>query len=230
MTASTMEVATGEAVVPFYIVCDESGSMGGNGGIDAINQGLPELHATIAADPLVSDKCRIGLISFSDTADVLLPIARLSDVASMPGMKSRSVTNYGRAFDLLKTVIADDIIQLKAQGYRVYRPAVFFISDGVPTDDWHTAYQRLVVGNPQAPNIIAFGVGDADATVMAKVGTKACYIADHGVSPGAALKEILRSLTNSIVGTASSATAHTAPQLLLPPPPPGSVAVPLQEM
>ncbi len=230
MTTATLERATGEAVVPFYIVCDESGSMGVNGGIDAINQGLPELHATIAADPLVSDKCRIGLISFSEFAEVLMPIARLSDVADMPGMTSRSVTNYGAAFDLLKTTIADDINQLKAQGFKVYRPAVFFISDGAPTDDWRAPYERLVVGNPQAPNIISFGVGQADRDVMAKVGTIACYLADDSVSPGAALKEIMRSLTNTIVGTASSATPQVAPQLVLPPPPAGSIAVPLQEM
>src|SRR5262245_15355132 len=169
MTITETRVESGEAIVPFYIVCDESGSMGGNGGIDAINQGLPELHATIAADPLVSDKCRIGLISFSNSAEVLMPIARLSEVANMPGMTSRSVTNYGTAFDLLKSTIADDIIQLKALGYKVYRPAVFFISDGAPTDDWRSAYERLVVGNPQAPHIIAFGVGQADRDVMAKV-------------------------------------------------------------
>ena len=107
---------------------------------------------------------------------------------------------------------------------------VFFISDGAPTDDWRPAYEPLIVNNPQAPHIIAFGVGDADRDVMAKVGTIACYLADDSVTPGAALKEIMRSLTNTIVGTASSATPQVAPQIVLPPPPAGSVAVPLQEM
>ena len=64
---------SGNAVLPFYILCDESGSMDANGGIDAINSGLPELHAAIAGDPLVSDKCRIGLLTFSDIAEELLP-------------------------------------------------------------------------------------------------------------------------------------------------------------
>src|SRR5262245_26687201 len=171
MTITETRVESGEAIVPFYIVCDESSSMTGNGGIDAINQGLPELHATIAADPLVSDKCRMGLISFSQSADVLMPISRLSDVASMPGMTGRSVTSYASAFALLRTVIDDDITSLKAQGYRVYRPVAFFISDGAPTDNWRPAYEALTRNNPQAPHIIAFGVGDADRDVMAKVGT-----------------------------------------------------------
>ena len=58
-----MSESAGNAVLPFYILCDESGSMDANGGIDAVNRGLPELHATIAGDPLVADKCRIGLIT-----------------------------------------------------------------------------------------------------------------------------------------------------------------------
>jgi uncharacterized protein YegL len=201
-----------------------------NGGIAAINTGLPELHATIAADPLVSDKCRIGLISFSESAEVLLPIARLSDVANMPGVQGRSVTSYGSAFSLLGSTIAADIAMLKAQGCRVYRPVVFFISDGAPTDDWRPAYEALMTNNPQAPHIIAFGVEGADPDVLSRVGTMACYVSQQGVSPGTALKEIMRSLTNTIVGTASTATQQAAPQIVLPPPPPGSVAVPLQEM
>lgn len=119
------ETATGENILPFYIVCDESGSMEGIGGIDAINSGLPELHSTIASDPLVSDKCRIGLISFSDIAEELLPLSRATDIPAMPGVQAKGVTNYGEAFTLLRYVIDRDIDGLKSQGYQVFRPAVF---------------------------------------------------------------------------------------------------------
>ena len=121
---------SGNAVLPFYILCDESGSMDANGGIDAINSGLPELHAAIAGDPLVSDKCRIGLLTFSDIAEELLPLSNLSDVGAMPGCAAKGLTNYGEAFNLLRVVISRDIANLKAQGLQVYRPAVFIITDG----------------------------------------------------------------------------------------------------
>ena len=71
---SNVEMPTGEQILPFYIVCDETGSMEPIGGIEAINKALPQLHAEIAADPLVSDKCRIGLITFSDTAEELMSL------------------------------------------------------------------------------------------------------------------------------------------------------------
>ena len=138
-----MSESAGNAVLPFYILCDESGSMDANGGIDAVNRGLPELHATIAGDPLVADKCRIGLITFSDIAEELLPLSNLSDVQAMPGCAAKGMTNYGEAFNLLRVVIARDITNLKSQGMQVYRPAVFFITDGEPTDDWEANYRAL---------------------------------------------------------------------------------------
>ena len=223
-----MQETAGNAVLPFYILCDESGSMDANGGIDAVNRGLPELHATIAGDPLVSDKCRIGLITFSDIAEELLPLSNLSDVQAMPGCAAKGMTNYGEAFNLLRVVISRDISNMKAQGIQVYRPAVFFITDGEPTDDWEANHRALTDKNvnPQAPHIIAFGVAGANPAVIGKIGTKAAFIANQGVDPGNALKEILKSLTNTIVNSSSS----SSPTLMVQHAPPGTTAVPLDTM
>lgn len=223
-----MQETAGNAVLPFYILCDESGSMDANGGIDAVNKGLPELHAAIAGDPLVSDKCRIGLITFSDIAEELLPLSNLSDVQAMPGCAAKGMTNYGEAFNLLRVVISRDISNMKSQGIQVYRPAVFFITDGEPTDDWEANHRALTDKNvnPQAPHIIAFGVAGANPAVIGKIGTKAAFIANQGVDPGNALKEILKSLTNTIVNSSSS----SSPTLMVQQAPPGTTAVPLDTM
>ena len=223
-----MQETAGNAVLPVYILCDESGSMDANGGIDAVNNGLPELHAAIAGDPLVSDKCRIGLITFSDIAEELLPLSNLSDVQAMPGCAAKGMTNYGEAFNLLRVVISRDIANMKSQGIQVYRPAVFFITDGDPTDDWEANHRALTDKNinPQAPHIIAFGVAGANPAVIGKIGTKAAFIANQGVDPGNALKEILKSLTNTIVNSSSS----SSPTLIVQQAPPGTTAVPLDTM
>ena len=169
-----MQERVSDNILPIYIVCDESGSMETNGEIDAVNNCLAELHAAIAGDPLVSDKCRIGLITFSDIAEVLLPLSNLSDVVAMPGLVAKAMSNYGGAFNLLREVIARDIANMKSQGIQVYRPVVFFISDGDPTDDWEASHRALTDKNinPQAPHIIAFGVAGANPAVIGKIGTK----------------------------------------------------------
>jgi uncharacterized protein YegL len=227
---SNVEMPTGEQILPFYIVCDESGSMEPIGGIAAINKSLPELHAEIAADPLVSDKCRIGLITFSDTAEELMSLTKLSDVVAMPGMQARGVTNYGAVFDLLKQVIVRDIANLKSQGYEVFRPAVFFITDGEPTDNpaWENSYRSLMDKSTfrQYPNIIAFGVHGANAVTIGKIGTVGAFIGDHGVEPADSLSEIMRSLTRSIMDSSGSST----PTFVVPAAPTGTTAVALEPM
>ena len=56
-------------ILPFYFVCEESESMDSLGGIAAMNGALPDLHAEIASNPLVADKCLLGVIGFADTAE-----------------------------------------------------------------------------------------------------------------------------------------------------------------
>jgi uncharacterized protein YegL len=134
----------GDTVAPIYFLCDESGSMDANGGIDAINSALQEMHAAIAGDPLVSDKFRIGLLTFSDIAEELLPLSKMSDVVSMPGCVAKMLSNYGEAFNFLEGVISRDIESIKNQGLQPFRPMVFFVSDGRPTDNWQLSYVDTV--------------------------------------------------------------------------------------
>lgn len=188
---------TGEQILPFYIVCDESASMANNGGIDAINVGLPELHAAIAGDPLVCDKSRICLIAFSDTAEVLVPLARAADIDQMPAMAEKGATCYGEAFRMLKALIPQDIANLRADGYQVFRPAVFFITGGEPTDsDWRDSHRELTdrASNLFAPNFIAFGVDGANVETIKQLATTAAFMREQGVTPDGALMEMISSL------------------------------------
>ena len=52
---------SGTRILPFYVLCEESESMSTNGGIDAMNSFLPELHGTFASDPTLS-QISIGVL------------------------------------------------------------------------------------------------------------------------------------------------------------------------
>lgn len=205
----------GFQVVPFYIVCDESQSMEGPK-LNACNAALPDIHKSIATDPIVNDKVRIGVISFSDTAEVLLPLSKMTDVVDFPGLVVKGGTNYGNAFSCLKSTIQTEIAALKATGDRVNRPIVFFISDGEPTDsNWQAKHQEVADKSwPYSPHIVSFGVGGAQAQTIRDVATKVdrlgrsfAYLADDNADPGAVLKEIFKSLLGTIVGTARNPDA-----------------------
>jgi uncharacterized protein YegL len=197
----------GSQVLPFYIVCDESDLMEPIGGIAAMNQALPDIHAEIASDPLISDICLIGLITFAETAEELMPLTKLSDVVAMPGLQARGPSKYGPVFTLLREIIHRDVEDLKFCGAKVFRPGVFFMTAGEPTDgpEWENAYRSLMDWTTfrdlpnltNYPQIIAFGVHDANATTIGKIGTVGAFIGGNGVAPADLLSEITRSLTRS---------------------------------
>lgn len=202
-----------QQLLPFYLVCDESASMAGDS-IDTINGALVPLHEAIGTNPIVADKTRFCLISFSNDAEVLLSLSDLSEVEQMPTMTARGTTDYAAAFRVLKDTIDADVALLKAEGNRVHRPVVFFMSDGYPTSDWAESYQALVHDeNRYRPNIIAFGVGEAQPEVIAAVATFRAFLADDKVSPAAALTEFAKSLTNSIVKSGTSVGPNGAMEL-----------------
>lgn len=192
-----------EQILPFYVVCDQSYSMADH--LDALNDGLAQLHAAVGTDPVVADKTRFCLIGFAGNAEVLQPLCTPSDVVRLVGLATQAGTNFGAAFSLLRETIEEDVAALKADAHQVYRPAVFFLSDGHPTDPaaWPSAYERLVDPDWAArPNIIAFGIGDADAATIGRVGTFQAFMSHGGVSPAAALHGFARALTTSVVRTA----------------------------
>ncbi|MFE3516883.1 VWA domain-containing protein [Streptomyces sp. NPDC059166] len=194
-------------ILPFYLLCDESGSMAGPP-IDAINGALPELHHEISTNPTVADKTRFCLIGFSTEASVLQPLVDLSDIDEVPALAAGGLTSYGDAFRTLLRCIEKDVADLKAQGHEVYRPVAFFLSDGGPTDDdWEYAHKELTESR-YCPKIIAFGIGDAEAVTIGQVANFRAFMQqDATVSPAQALREFASSLTRSIVRSASSIAA-----------------------
>ncbi|MER5350392.1 VWA domain-containing protein [Kitasatospora sp. NPDC002551] len=192
-------------ILPFYAVCDESGSMSAD--IDTLNKALFDLHQEISTNPTIADKTRFGLIGFSTDAHELQPLVDLSDLDELPALEASGLTSFGNAFGLLRQAIERDVQALKADGHDVYRPVVFFLSDGVPTDsDWDRPYQDLLAAAFR-PHIIAFGIGQADRSVIAHVATFKAFMQEDGNADVAvALREFAASLTRSIVRSVSGAT------------------------
>jgi uncharacterized protein YegL len=219
-----------QQVLPFYLLCDESSSMSGVP-VQAINDSLPKLHTEIGSNPVVADKTRFCLIGFNHQAQVLLPLSDLSSVSSIPGLQADGGTDYSSAFDLLYNTITSDVAQLKANGDQVYRPAVFFLSDGQPGDDWSVAYQRLTDHSwPLHPNILAFGFGSVHAATLQQVATVRAYITDGSMGPDAALREFATSLIQSIVNSYSKPASGGALTLSVPDQVPGFTALPADQI
>lgn len=197
-------------LLPFYALCDVSASMRDGDRIGALNDALAATCDAAAMHPVVSDRIRLAVLTLSADAEVALPLCDLAMLDSVPTLSPRGLTSYGAGFSLLRDTIEADVAQLVADRYRVFRPAVFFLTDGRPTDRgdvWRAALSRLVDAEfPHRPNIVSFGFGDAEDSIVAEIATLAAYAASDAVSAAAAIASFATLLVESVV--ASGTTGH----------------------
>jgi uncharacterized protein YegL len=199
------------SILLVYFVADESGSMGPH--IDELNAGLSSLHDSLQRESFAAAKVRLSVVGFSESAFTYLEPADLRVLQGMPELTAQTMTSFAAAFDQLQYRIRVDVPNLKADGYTVHRPAVFFLTDGQPNgnEDWRAARANLLA-EPAAPNILAFGIGDADAAVIGEVATKPqfAFVAARGVDTGAAISEFLTSLTQSVINSGQALAGGSA--------------------
>lgn len=194
-------------VLVFYVVCDKSASMAGDA-IDVVNQSLTEMHHTLISDPIVADKCRMGIVSFSSTAKVELALCAPHQVVSMPVIDAEGITNYGSAFSLVKSQIDADLPRI-SQTHRPLRPIVYFMTDGSPSDaSWKTELTRLVdAGELYAPTVIVMPIGHVDDKVLEEMTdiptgiTPRILRVAHGNDLSEAVRASIHSITSSVVNT-----------------------------
>ncbi|WP_166022161.1 vWA domain-containing protein [Streptomyces chilikensis] len=215
-----MREAEGQ-LLPVYLLADESGSM--DEYVGNLNAGMRSLHMALLREPMAAAKIRFSVLGFANSVTERLALADLRDEAELPRLSAYGGTNYEAAFDDLRTRIPRDVRTLKAQGYRVHRPAVFFLSDGLPNNggDWREAHRRLTdrAQTPAAPNIVSFGIGSVDAATVLAVATGPdyAYVSVPGADLGNCIAGFFSSLTKSVVESGNSMVAG-APTLTVAPP------------
>lgn len=209
----------GQVVMPFYLLCDVSGSMWVD--IPALNAGIAQLKQDIARDPVVDDLTMLSVITFADTARTVVPLSFPTEVTP-PTLVSGGLTNFGPAFREFHRVFEADRERLKGEGKRVFRPCVFFLTDGEPTDgDYAEVFASLLGydpvtkrGNSRYPYVTAFGFREATAETMATItypnfGAKRgrFFLAQEGAAIGDLLAGIGDAIATSVVGSALSASS-----------------------
>jgi uncharacterized protein YegL len=214
-------------LLPVYVLADESHSMGRH--IGELNRGLAELHEALLGEPMAAAKVRFSILGFADDVKQRMRLADLRREDRLPTLATRGRTNYTKAFADLRGRLPHDVRALKAEGYAVHRPAVFVLTDGQPSDDgWQDEHAKLVDRRitPEAPNIIACGIGAARPATILRVATRRefAFVALAGVDIGEAITQFCTALTRSIIASVPARSAGP-PRLVVQPPAGFSMAI-----
>ena len=161
----------GLVVLPVYLVVDTSASLRGEIGL--LNKAVAGFFRSIADDAVLADMVKLCLIRFSSEATTVVPLSDPSAVSEVTSLVADGSTTYSAAFHLARQEISADVADLKRQAYRVFRPLIFFMTDGAPTDPgWLAALELL--RSPQfalRPTIVAVGFGSADPAIIGEIGS-----------------------------------------------------------
>ena len=212
----------GQVVMPFYIVCDVSGSMAGD--IGELNAGVTGLCQEIMKDPVADDLAMLSIIAFDDTARTVVPLNFPSAMEMRPLTCSGGLTNYTAAFQEFHRAFEADRVRLKNEGKRIFRPCIYFLTDGVPTSTDHKqVFQQLLgydpatkQGNPRYPYVTPFGFRGATEDAVKAIaypdfGDKKgrYFLARENVAIPSLLKAMTGMIATSVLGSSLSATAGT---------------------
>ncbi len=161
-----------EPRVPCVLLLDVSGSMSG-APIKELNEGLVTLKDTLLADSLASRRAEIAIVTFGGVVDTQQDFVTI-DRFHPPTLISSGDTPMGRAIQTGIELVTSRKRIYQSNGISYYRPWIFLITDGSPTDEWQTA-AHLVRQGEESKSFAFFAVGveDAKLDILAKISVRA---------------------------------------------------------
>ncbi len=149
---------------PCLLLLDTSGSMTGQP-INELNAGLRAFYDELQNDSLAIKRVEVALLSFG-------PVRIVSDFNTAecffdPQLEAVGDTPMGEAIKKGIELIKNRKDQYRANGISFYRPWIFLITDGAPTDEWQSAAALIKQGEmAKSFAFFAIGVQKADMNIL----------------------------------------------------------------
>jgi uncharacterized protein YegL len=206
--------------LPVYLLLDVSGSMSGDP-IEAVRQGMKSLLGELKGDPQALETVWLSVITFGSTAQQPVPLTELV-MAREPELAAGGSTALGAALRLLMESIRQEVRRTTAEQKGDWKPLVFLMTDGAPTDDWEGPADELKRAG--TGNVIALAAGaGADATRLKRITDTVLRMAD--LQPGA-MQAFFKWVSSSVSVSSVNVAQPAGSPITLPPPPAEITIVP----
>ncbi|MGF6807428.1 uncharacterized protein YegL [Paraburkholderia sp. Clong3] len=193
---------------PCVLLLDRSGSMAGTP-IDELNAGLAVFRQELLADALAAKRVETTVISFGPvTIDTAFHTAHNF---VPPVLTAGGDTPIGAAINLAIDALETRKAEYRASGISYYRPWIFLITDGGPTDEWRAAAARVRAGEDAKKfAFFAVGVNNADMSTLRQISVR-----DPLGLKGLSFRELFSWLSGSL-GSVSQSSPGTEVALRQP--------------
>ncbi len=203
--------------LPVYLLLDTSGSMYGEP-IESVKNGVQNLVASLRSDPYALETAYLSVISFDSDAKQLTPLTELS-AFQQPTLNASGCTSLGGALKLLAECADREITKTTAEVKGDWKPLVFIMTDGEPTDDLNKGLEEF--NKRKWGIVVACAAGQAANTDTLKKITECVVQLD--TTDSATIKSFFKWVSSSI-STSSTKVEDGFGDVKglseLPPPPP----------
>ncbi len=214
ITFGTTEFADNpEPRCPCLLLLDVSGSMQGQPIAD-LNAGLTTFKDELAADTLAMKRVEVGIVTFGPV-QIVLPFQGAASFYP-PTLTAQGDTPMGSAIKQGLDMVRQRKDEYKANGISYYRPWVFLITDGGPTDEWQSAAAAVREGEASKSfAFFAIGVQGANMDTLQQISVRQPLRLD-----GLRFRDMFSWLSSSLLSVSRS-----TPGTEVPLPPPGWASV-----
>ncbi|NRT16989.1 uncharacterized protein YegL [Flavobacterium sp. 28A] len=202
--------------LPVYLLLDTSGSMSG-GPIEAVKNGVQIMISSLRQNPQAIETAFLSVITFDTTAQQIIP---LTDLASfqMVDIKATGVTALGEALKLVSNKINTEVQKTTTEQKGDWKPLVFIMTDGIPTDDWQSGLNEFKKTKVAFTVACAAGNG-ADTNILKQITDN---VVSLDTADSASIGKFFQWVTASI-GVSSTKVEESGKEVIgldeLPPPP-----------
>jgi uncharacterized protein YegL len=155
---------------PCLLLLDTSGSMSGEA-IAELNAGIKSFYNELQGDSLAIKRVEVALMTFG-------PVRVISEFNTAecffdPQLEAVGDTPIGEALRKGIELIRARKEQYRANGISFYRPWIFLITDGAPTDEWQSAAALVREGEQsKAFAFFTIGVNKADMRILKQISVR----------------------------------------------------------
>ncbi|MBN3963341.1 VWA domain-containing protein [Nostoc sp. NMS8] len=153
---------------PVILLLDTSGSMDGQP-LQELNRGLVAFKQSVQEDGLASLRVEVAIVTFGGSVRLVQDFVTIDQFVP-PQLEATGVTPMGEAIAYGLDWLEERKETYKDNGIQYYRPWIWLITDGAPTDSWQNAAQRVKDAERNRKiSFFAVGVQNADMVTLSQI-------------------------------------------------------------